>query len=162
VSVRPFRWPAALVAGLVILAFDQWSKLAVSGAFRYGEVRPVTSFFNLVLVHNTGAAFSFLAGAGGWQRGFFIAITCAAAALIVWMIRRHRTEHLFCWALVFILAGAVGNLVDRVAHGHVVDFLDFHYGGWHFWAFNLADSSITLGAGLLILDSVLRREPGRV
>ena len=157
-STRAFPWPAAVVAGLVIVGLDQWSKAAVSAAFRYGEVLPLTSFFNLVLVHNTGAAFSFLAGAGGWQRVFFIAVTVGAALLIVWMIRRHRHERLFCWALSLILAGAIGNLIDRVTLGHVVDFLDFHLAGWHFWAFNLADSAITLGAGLLILDSFVRRE----
>lgn len=155
---RAFPWPAAFVVGLVIVVLDQWSKAAVSTAFRYGEVLPVTSFFNLVLVHNTGAAFSFLSGAGGWQRAFFIAITLGTAVLIVWMIRRHRHERLFCWALSLILAGAIGNLIDRVALGHVVDFLDFHFFGWHFWAFNLADSAITAGAALLIVDSFIRRE----
>ena len=151
--------PAAALA-VVIVVLDQWSKAAITAAFRYGEVLPITSFFNLVLVHNTGAAFSFLSTAGGWQRGFFIALTGVALAAIAWMIRRHREELLFCWGLTLIGAGAIGNLIDRVAHGHVIDFLDFHAAGWHFWAFNLADSAITLGAGFLILDS-FRPRPGK-
>lgn len=150
---KAFNWPLALGLGIVVIVLDQWSKHAITAAFRYGEVMPVTSFFNLVLVHNKGAAFSFLSGASGWQREFFIGITALALAVIIWMVRRHREELLFCWGLACVAAGAVGNLIDRVSYGYVVDFLDFHAAGWHFWAFNLADSSITLGAGLLILDS---------
>jgi signal peptidase II len=153
VSRRGFDWRRALPLALVIVALDQWSKLEVLAAFRYGESRPVTSFFNLVLVYNKGAAFSFLSGASGWQRELFIGITAIALTVIVWMIRKHREEVLFCWGLAFIGAGAVGNLIDRMRYGHVVDFLDFHAAGWHFWAFNLADSAITLGAALLIADS---------
>jgi signal peptidase II len=119
---------------------------------------PVTSFFNLVLVYNKGAAFSFLSDAGGWQRVFFIVLTLGAIGLIMWMIRKHRDELLFCWGLVFILGGAVGNLIDRIRLGHVVDFLDFHAAGWHFWAFNVADSAITIGAMLLILDAFRPRK----
>lgn len=156
-SARRFPVVAAALLAVVIVVLDQWSKAAITAAFRYGEVMPVTTFFNLVLVHNTGAAFSFLSGAGGWQRGFFITVTAAALAAIVWMVRRHREELLFCWGLTLIGAGAVGNLIDRVLHGHVIDFLDFHAGGWHFWAFNLADSAITLGAAFLILDSFRQR-----
>ena len=152
-SRKVFNWPLAALLGLVVIALDQWSKHAVTAAFRYGEVLPVTSFFNLVLVHNKGAAFSFLSGASGWQREFFIGVTVLAMAMIVWMVRRHREEQLFCWGLACVAAGALGNLIDRVSYGYVIDFLDFHAAGWHFWAFNLADSSITLGAGLLILDS---------
>ena len=150
---KAFNWPLALGLGIVVVVLDQWSKHAITAAFRYGEVMPVTSFFNLVLVHNKGAAFSFLSGASGWQREFFIGVTALALAVIIWMVRRHREELLFCWGLACVAAGAVGNLIDRVSYGYVVDFLDFHAAGWHFWAFNLADSSITLGAGLLILDS---------
>lgn len=148
-----FNWRLAGALALVIVGLDQWSKLAVSASLRYGEAVAVTPFFNLVLVYNKGAAFSFLAGASGWQREFFIVLTAVALLTIVWMIRQHRHEIIFCWGLALIGAGAVGNLIDRVAYGHVVDFLDFHAFGWHFWAFNLADSAITLGAGLLILDS---------
>ena len=154
-----WRWAGAL--GLVIVGLDQWSKQAIAAAFRYGETLAVTPFFNLVLVYNKGAAFSFLSGASGWQREFFIAITALAMAVIAWMIHKHRDEVLFCWGLAVIGAGAIGNLIDRIAHGHVIDFLDFHLFGWHFWAFNLADSAITLGAGLLILDSLRpRRDAG--
>ena len=159
-TATAFNWRLAgmLAAGVVLL--DQWSKAAVSAALHYGEAVAVTPFFNLVLVHNKGAAFSFLSGASGWQREFFIAITALAMTVIMWMMRRYREEILFCWGLASIAAGAVGNLIDRVRHGHVVDFLDFHIAGWHFWAFNLADSAITLGAGLLILDSFRPRPSG--
>jgi signal peptidase II len=153
VKRKAFNWPLALGLGIVVIVLDQWSKHAITAAFRYGEVMPVTSFFNLVLVHNKGAAFSFLSGASGWQREFFIGVTALALAVIIWMVRRHREELLFCWGLACVAAGAVGNLIDRVSYGYVVDFLDFHAAGWHFWAFNLADSSITLCAGMLILDS---------
>ena len=149
--------PAVLTV-LVLIVLDQWSKAAITSHFAYGESLPVTSFFNLVLVYNTGAAFSFLSGESGWQRWFFIAITVGALALILWMIRKHREDRLFCWGLILILGGAVGNLTDRLRLGHVVDFLDFHLGGWHFWAFNVADSAITIGAVLLILDSFRPRK----
>lgn len=152
-TAQAFNWRLAGILAIVIVGLDQWSKQAVSAALRYGESVAVTPFFNLVLVYNKGAAFSFLAGASGWQREFFIGLTAVALAAIVWMIRQHRHEIIFCWGLALIAAGAVGNLIDRVAHGHVIDFLDFHAFGWHFWAFNLADSAITLGAGLLIIDS---------
>jgi signal peptidase II len=128
-----------------------------------GEVVHVTGFFNLVHVFNKGAAFSFLANAGGWQRAFFIGVTMAAVALIVYLLRRHERERLFCLGLALILGGALGNLWDRVMLGHVVDFLDFHAAGWHWPAFNVADSAITVGAGLLIVDTLFsgRRERDR-
>jgi signal peptidase II len=109
-----------------------------------------------VRVHNSGAAFSFLADASGWQRWFFTAIGVAATVFIVYLLRAHPGQRLFCFALACILGGAVGNVIDRLLHGYVVDFLDFHWGGWHFPAFNLADSAITLGAICLILDELLR------
>ena len=155
-----FNWRLAATLATIVVALDQWSKAAVSAALHYGETVAVAPFFNLVLVHNKGAAFSFLSGASGWQREFFIAITAVAMTVIVWMMRRYREEILFCWGLASIAAGAVGNLIDRVLYGHVIDFLDFHLAGWHFWAFNLADSAITLGAGLLILDSFRPRPSG--
>lgn len=145
--------PWLAIAALVVVA-DQLSKSAISASLRLGEVREVTGFFNLVLAHNRGAAFSFLSDAGGWQRLLFIAIAVAATAFIVVMLARHSSERLFSVGLALILGGALGNLWDRIALGHVVDFLDFHAFGWHFWAFNLADSAITVGAGLLILDSL--------
>ena len=145
--------PWLAIAGLVVIA-DQASKSAISASLRLGEIREITGFFNLVLAHNRGAAFSFLSDAGGWQRLLFIGIAVAATAFIVVMLARHSSERLFSVGLALILGGALGNLWDRIALGHVVDFLDFHALGWHFWAFNLADSAITVGAGLLILDSL--------
>src|SRR3982075_268890 len=139
---------------LLIALADQASKYAISSSLRFGEVREVAPFFNLVLAHNRGAAFSFLADAAGWQRALFIGIAVAATAVIVFLLARHSSERLFSAGLALILGGALGNLWDRVALGHVVDFLDFHAFGWHFWAFNLADSAITVGAALLILDGL--------
>ena len=153
-----FNWRLALAAGSLVIVLDQWSKQAISAAFKYGETFAVTSFFNLVLVYNKGAAFSFLSDASGWQREFFIGITLIATVAMFWMMRRYRAERLFCWGLALICAGAIGNLIDRISHGHVIDFLDFHFFGWHFWAFNLADSAITLGAACLIVDSLFRHE----
>jgi len=106
-----------------------------------------------VLTYNTGAAFSFLAGADGWQRGFFIAIALVAVVVISVLLVRHASEGMFCFSLSLILGGAVGNVLDRIVLGHVVDFLDFHAAGWHWPAFNLADSAISVGAVLLIADS---------
>ena len=145
--------PWLALAALVALA-DQASKSAISADLRMGEVRGVTQFFNLVIAHNRGAAFSFLSDAGGWQRALFIVIAVVATALIVMMLLRHSSERVFSAGLALILGGALGNLWDRIALGYVVDFLDFHAFGWHFWAFNLADSAITVGAGLLILDGL--------
>jgi signal peptidase II len=144
------RW---LALAAVVIVLDQWSKSAVVSHFIYGELMPVTGFFNLVLAHNEGAAFSMLAGAGGWQRWFFTAIAIGASVWIVTMLRKHAAQTLFCFALAMILGGALGNLIDRIAYGYVVDFLNFHWGEHHFPAFNLADSAITLGAGLLLWDS---------
>ena len=143
----------ALAVSLVLVIADQWTKYAISSNLRYGESVASNSFFNLVLVYNKGAAFSFLSNAGGWQRMFFIVITCAAILVLMWLIAKHESEKLFRWGLTLILGGAIGNLIDRVAYGHVIDFLDFHFAGWHFWAFNVADSAISVGAALLIVDS---------
>jgi len=148
------------IAALIVVA-DQFTKVLVLGSFQYGESLPMTSFFNLVRVHNLGAAFSFLADAGGWQRWFFTGLGTVAALVMVWMLRAHAGQRLFCSAISFILGGAVGNVIDRLMHGYVVDFLDFYWGRWHFPAFNLADSAITLGAILLILDELLRVRRGR-
>jgi signal peptidase II len=146
---------------LLVLLIDQFTKVLVLGAFQLGDSTPVTSFFNLVRVHNHGAAFSFLAAAGGWQRWFFTGIGVVAALFMLWMLRSHAGQTLFCLAISLILGGAVGNVIDRLLHGYVVDFLDFFWGHWHFPAFNMADSAITLGAGLLILDEILRVRRGR-
>jgi signal peptidase II len=145
-----------LALALLLALLDQLTKVLILGAFEHGQATPMTSFFNLVRVHNSGAAFSFLAGASGWQRWFFTAIGVAATVFIVYLLRAHPGQRLFCFALACILGGAVGNVIDRLLHGYVVDFLDFHWGGWHFPAFNLADSAITLGAICLILDELLR------
>ena len=141
---------------LIIFIADQFTKVLILGYYQLGDATYVTSFFNVVRVHNSGAAFSFLANAGGWQRWFFTGIGIAAALFIVWMLRAHAGQKLFSFALSCILGGAVGNVVDRMMHGYVVDFLDFHYAGWHFPAFNIADGAITIGAVCLILDEVLR------
>jgi signal peptidase II len=141
---------------LLILIADQFTKVLILGYYRLGDTTYVTSFFNVVRVHNTGAAFSFLAEAAGWQRWFFTAIGVAAALFIVWMLRSHAGQKLFSFALACVLGGAVGNVVDRTLHGYVVDFLQFHWHGWYFPSFNVADAAITIGAACLILDEVLR------
>jgi signal peptidase II len=141
---------------LIIFLFDQFTKTLILGHYQLGDSTYVTNFFNVVRVHNTGAAFSFLSTAGGWQRWFFTGIGIVATVFIVWMLRSHAGQKLFAFALACILGGAVGNVVDRVLHGYVVDFLDFHYAGMHFPAFNVADSGITIGAACLILDEILR------
>ena len=141
---------------LIVLLADQFTQVLIMGYFQLGDSLTVTSFFNLVRAHNAGAAFSFLASAGGWQRWLFTGIGVAAVLFIVWMLRSHAGQKLFCFALALILGGALGNVIDRVLYGYVVDFLDFHYAGWHFPAFNVADSGITVGAAFLILDEVLR------
>ena len=147
----------------VILLADQFTKLLVVGSFALGDSQTVTSFFNLVRVHNSGAAFSMLSNASGWQRWFFTGIGVVATFFILWLLRSHPTQKLFCFALALVLGGAVGNVIDRIAYGHVVDFLDFHW-DWlspvfyqgHFPAFNIADSAISVGAVCLILDELIR------
>jgi len=141
---------------LILLIADQFTKVLILGYYQLGDATYVTSFFNVVRVHNTGAAFSFLASASGWQRWFFTAIGIGAALFILWMLKSHAGQKLFSFALACILGGAVGNVIDRTLHGYVVDFLDFHYAGWHFPAFNVADSAITVGAICLVLDELLR------
>jgi signal peptidase II len=165
-SAGPGLWFWLALAGVVILA-DQVTKTLILGEFQYLESRPVTSFFNLVRAHNTGAAFSFLADASGWQRWFFIGLGFAASAFIIWMIRQHPQQKLFCFAVTMIMGGALGNVVDRLLHGYVVDFLQFRFQvlepifrGGYFPSFNLADSAITLGAVCLIVDELLRVRRG--
>jgi len=137
----------------VVFVIDLYTKHWVLGAFNYGEHVTVTSFFDLVRYHNSGAAFSFLAGAGGWQRLFFSAIAMTASVVIIYMLRKHSSQKLFCFGLAMVLGGALGNLYDRVMWGYVVDFLFFHYQQYYFPAFNAADSAITCGVGLLLLDN---------
>jgi signal peptidase II len=143
------------VALIVILA-DQLTKIAVARVFAYGESHAIAPFFNLVLVFNRGAAFSFLAMAGGWQRWAFTALGVVAALVICYLLKRHGAQKMFCTALALILGGALGNVIDRLMYGHVIDFLDFHVGRWHWPAFNLADSAITIGAVLLVIDELRR------
>ncbi len=148
-----WRW---LLLAAIVIVLDQYTKTLIVNHFQLHEGRYVTSFFNLVRAHNPGAAFSFLAGAGGWQRWFFTAIALAATVFIVVMLRKQGDQRLFALALTLILGGAIGNAVDRLIHGYVVDFLQFHWGGWAFPSFNIADSAITLGAILLIVDELRR------
>ena len=148
---------------LVILLADQATKLLIVDSFALGDSQTITTFFNLVRVHNSGAAFSMLSTASGWQRWFFTAIGVVATLFILWLLRSHPTQKLFCFALALVLGGAVGNVIDRIAYSHVVDFLDFHW-DWlspvffqgHFPAFNVADSAISVGAVCLILDELIR------
>lgn len=143
------------IATIVIL-LDQLTKITITRLFTYGESAPVTSFFNLVLVYNKGAAFSFLAQSAGWQRYFFTGIGIAAALFIIYLLKKNAGQRLFCSALALILGGAIGNVIDRIAYGHVIDFLDFHVAGWHWPAFNVADSAICIGAVLFVLDELRR------
>lgn len=145
-----------LVIALIIILADQFTKVLILNHFQYGDSRTITSFFNLVRVHNTGAAFSFLAGASGWQRWFFVALGTVATVFIVWLLRRHGHQRMFAWALTLILGGAVGNVVDRLLHGYVVDFIQLHWAGWYYPSFNVADSAITVGAVLLVWDELRR------
>ena len=144
------------LAALVVVA-DQLVKWAVLGAFAPGERLALTGFFNLVLVFNKGAAFSFLARAPGWQTPLFVAVAVIAIVVVTVILLRSRGGPLMCAGLALILGGALGNLIDRLRFGQVVDFLDFHAFGWHWPAFNVADSAITIGAGLLIFESLWRR-----
>lgn len=146
-----------LALALILLIADQFTKVLILGYYRLGDSTTITSFFNIVRAHNTGAAFSFLAAASGWQRWLFTGIGIAATLFIVWMLRKHPEQKLFCFALACILGGAVGNVIDRVVHGYVVDFLQFHWNNrWYFPAFNVADMAITVGAVSLVLDELLR------
>jgi len=148
-------WPW-LAWAVFLMGADQITKTLILNHYQLGDSTFITSFFNIVRAHNTGAAFSFLADAGGWQRWLFTGIGVAATIFIVWQLRAHPGQRLFSFALSSILGGAVGNVVDRLMHGYVVDFLQFHYAGWYFPSFNLADSAITVGAACLILDELLR------
>ena len=155
-------WPWLLWA-LVIIGVDQITKQIILAHYQLGDWTPVASFFNIVRAHNTGAAFSFLADGSGWQRWLFVGIGVIATVLIVWQLRKNPNEKMFCLSLSSILGGAIGNVVDRLQHGYVVDFLDFHWDflsgifrGGHFPAFNVADAAITAGAIGLILDEILR------
>jgi signal peptidase II len=151
------RRTAWFVLAAAIVAADQLSKAAVLAALAPGERLALAGFFNLVLAFNKGAAFSFLADAPGWQTPLFVAVAVIAIVVVSVLLLRSSAGGLVCAALALILGGALGNLVDRVRYGRVVDFLDFHLSGWHWPAFNVADSAITIGACLLIFHSLLQR-----
>ena len=162
------RWWLWLGLAAIIAVLDQYTKTLVLGYYQLGDSTTVTSFFNITRHHNAGAAFSFLADAGGWQRWFFLAIGLFAVVLILYFLSKHAAQKLFSFALACILGGAIGNLIDRSMHGYVVDFLDFHF-KWlapafyqgHFPTFNVADAAISLGAFCLILDELLRVKSGK-
>jgi signal peptidase II len=143
---------------IVIIVFDYVTKIAVLGSLAPGQSHAVAPFFNLVLVFNKGAAFSFLAGAQGWQTLFFAAIAIVASIVVSFLILKNGNKPVFCAALSLILGGALGNLYDRLVYGQVVDFLDFHAAGWHWPAFNVADSAITIGAAILIVESFFQKQ----
>ena len=152
-----------LIWAVVIVAADQWTKELILRNYQWGEATTITNFFNIVRAHNTGAAFSFLSNAGGWQRWLFTGIGTVASLFIIWQLYKHPTQKLFCFALASVMGGAIGNVVDRLMHGYVVDFLDFHWSflsgmfhGGHFPAFNIADAGISVGAACLVLDELLR------
>lgn len=145
------RFAAWLLLAAAVIALDQTSKAWVVTNIPLNDGVRVTDFFNLVFVFNRGAAFSFLSGADGWQRWLFLGLAIGISLWLIWMIRQHVSERLQPAALALILGGAVGNAADRIIHGAVVDFLDFHVAGWHFWAFNVADSAISVGVALLLL-----------
>ena len=142
-----------LAISAVVVALDLYTKHLIQGAFQYGDHVTITSFFDLVRYHNEGAAFSFLADAGGWQKVFFSSISIVAIIVMSYLIRKHSQEKLFCLGLALILGGAVGNLYDRLTLGYVVDFLYFHIRDLYWPAFNVADSAICVGVATLLLDS---------
>jgi len=152
------RW---LGLAALIIVLDQLTKLYFDNAFSYGQRLNVLPVFDFTLMYNRGAAFSFLASQEGWQRWLFTALGVVAAAVIVWLLRRTQGQPRFCLALTLILGGALGNVIDRVAYGHVVDFLLFYWRDWYYPAFNLADVAITCGAVLLVLDELLRGRKNR-
>ena len=141
---------------LLLLILDQVTKVYFNTQFAYGERVNVLPFFDFTLMYNRGAAFSFLASEAGWQRWFFVGLGTIASGVIVWMLRRHIAQPRFCLALTLILGGAVGNVIDRLIYGHVVDFLLFYWRNWYYPAFNVADIGIVCGAILLVLDELLR------
>ncbi len=148
-----FPW---LLLSTLVIALDQISKTIVSRMLQHGDSLVLTKHFNLVLAYNKGMAFSLLAQSSGWQRYFFIVLGIAAAIFMLYLLARHSSQKMFAFALAMIVGGALGNVIDRIWHGHVIDFLDFYIGNWHFPAFNVADSAITLGAVLLVLDELRR------
>lgn len=153
--MRNFAMLKWLWLSLLTVALDQGSKIAVDNGMQLYESIPLLPFFNLTYVHNTGAAFSFLSEAGGWQRWFFAALALTISMVLgVWLTRLQKHETFLAIALSLVLGGAIGNLIDRLIYGYVIDFLDVYYGAWHWPAFNIADSAITLGVALMFLESL--------
>jgi signal peptidase II len=143
----------------IVVAVDLYTKHLIEQAFEYAEHLPINAFFDLVRYHNTGAAFSFLAEAGGWQKWFFTGISIVASAVIIYLLKKQLNNQLYCWGLALVLGGALGNLYDRVSLGYVVDFLLVHYDDWYWPAFNVADSAICVGVALLLIDSFKPEQP---
>jgi signal peptidase II len=153
----PLRFAIWLGLAALVAALDQWSKALAVAQLDYGRPVALLPVFNLTLQYNTGAAFIFLSDAGGWQRWFFSAVAViASAAICIWLVRLHRGERMLAASLSLILGGALGNLWDRLTLGYVVDFISVHYSGWYFPTFNIADSAVTVGAGLMILDALIQ------
>lgn len=153
-SQRPVNW---LIASAIVIVLDQWTKYIAVQSMRLFDSIPVMPYFNITLLHNEGAAFSFLANAGGWQRWFFIGLGVVVSAFILAWLRRLRRDQgwMLPASLALILGGALGNVIDRAWHGYVIDFIDLYYGSWHWPGFNVADIAITVGAALFLLDSLI-------
>ncbi|TCW32260.1 signal peptidase II [Gulbenkiania mobilis] len=148
------RWLRWLLVAVAIIVVDQWSKIYFNGHYQFGEVRPVVpGFFNFTLLYNPGAAFSFLAGAGGWQKHFFTLLAFGVSSWLAWNVVKGRFSEMMNLAAAFIVGGALGNVIDRLVHGHVIDFIQLYYRDWYYPAFNLADSFICVGAVLMVIDS---------
>ena len=147
-----------LALSAVVVVLDLYTKHLIQGAFMYGDSLTINSFFDLVRYHNEGAAFSFLAKAGGWQKWFFSIISIVAIVVMTCLIKKYRAEKLFCLGLALVIGGAAGNLYDRFTLGYVVDFLSFHYQSYYWPAFNVADSAICVGVGLLLFDSFKKQK----
>ncbi|MRR49480.1 MAG: lipoprotein signal peptidase [Rhodocyclaceae bacterium] len=156
---RPTSFPLWLGLAALIVLLDQASKLWVTSVLSLGEGFSVTGFFDLVFVFNRGAAFSFLAGAGGWQKWFFVILALGVSAWLIVLLRRHGAERLYAASLTLILGGALGNVIDRLRFDAVVDFLSFHVAGYYWPAFNVADSAITLGVALMVWQQLTQKDP---
>lgn len=156
--MRTYTYATWLILAVVVVILDYWTKHLASQNLILYRPMPVTGWFNLTLAHNEGAAFSLLADAGGWQRWFFTTVAVViSGVLLVWLWRLPNRSRLLPSALMLVLGGAIGNTIDRIRYGYVVDFLDVHYQGWHWPAFNIADSAIVLGVILLLIDGFLPR-----
>tara|TARA_B100000686_G_scaffold347076_1_gene435006 strand:- start:3103 stop:3570 length:468 start_codon:yes stop_codon:yes gene_type:complete len=152
------RFSTSLILAIIILILDFSTKRWVESELIHGQHIFLTSYTNLVLAFNAGAAFSFLSNESGWQRWFLSGVAICAVIVITYLLKKHTSEKLFCLSLSLILGGAMGNLLDRMTLGYVVDFIDIHYSGYHWPAFNVADSAIFIGALFLIIESFKHKE----